>query len=441
MNVDGAGAAKRRRERRLRSWWRHERMSIACALAEALHHSSGAPKYDKRVVEDAKHGAVRGQTTATRVREATGMQYFSFDDEGKPVAGERFRPMVKDLRRIPVHVEEPSLDVPALQMVEQPVDVDSFFRISVPTVSEQVIEVPKLALPVRAVQRAALSEPQLVEQLVEVPTVLSYSLLQQRTAEQIIDIPVPGRARGGGRGGLHGLSQGQGSTAVFGTEYVDTPVPHGRGGLGGGGLHSLSQGQGSTAVFGAEHVDAPVPHGGDLHGLSQGQGSTALCGAVHVDIPVPHGRVGKGEVFKVFPEDRVPQRLPLSRPSLLIVFKVFPEDRVPPLVVEMPFLFRLVGDVWRIRMAVCTIGICTRARRSLRLQRRMTRMRMREDEEDEAEDEDLDELDDTQSRFPAGFLPMRMCRWFPSGNCRQGWGCMFAHSVSELHPLARGQRP
>ena len=108
MNVDGAGAAKRRRERRLRSWWRHERMSIACALAEALHHSSGAPKYDKRVVEDAKHGAVRGQTAATRVREATGMQYFTFDDEGKPVAGERFRPMVMDLRRIPVHVEEPS---------------------------------------------------------------------------------------------------------------------------------------------------------------------------------------------------------------------------------------------------------------------------------------------------------------------------------------------
>ena len=61
-----------------------------------------------------------------------------------------------------------------------------------------------------------------------------------------------------------------------------------------------------------------------------------------------------------------------------------------------------------------------------------------EDEEDEEEDEDLDELDDTQSRFPAGFRPMRMCRWFPSGNCRQGWGCMFAHSVSELHPLARG---
>ena len=58
-----------------------------------------------------------------------------------------------------------------------------------------------------------------------------------------------------------------------------------------------------------------------------------------------------------------------------------------------------------------------------------------EDEEEE-EDDDHDEFDGTESRFPDGFLPMRMCRWFLSGNCRQGWGCMFAHSVSELHPLS-----
>ena len=62
----GAGSAKRRRERRLRSWWRHERMSIACTLAEALHHSSGSPEYDRRRVGVAQHGAVRGQMTATR---------------------------------------------------------------------------------------------------------------------------------------------------------------------------------------------------------------------------------------------------------------------------------------------------------------------------------------------------------------------------------------
>ena len=59
-----------------------------------------------------------------------------------------------------------------------------------------------------------------------------------------------------------------------------------------------------------------------------------------------------------------------------------------------------------------------------------------EDEEEEEDDDDHDEFDGTESRFPDGFLPMRMCRWFPSGKCRQGGGCMFAHSVSELHPLS-----
>ena len=59
-------------------------------------------------------------------------------------------------------------------------------------------------------------------------------------------------------------------------------------------------------------------------------------------------------------------------------------------------------------------------------------------EEDEEEEDDLDEIDGTKSRFPAGFLPMRMCQWFPAGDCRQGWECVFAHSVSELHPHPRG---
>ena len=45
-----------------------------------------------------------------------------------------------------------------------------------------------------------------------------------------------------------------------------------------------------------------------------------------------------------------------------------------------------------------------------------------EDDEEEEDDDDYDEFDGTESRFPAGFLPLWMCRWFPSGNCRQGWG-------------------
>ena len=38
--VDGAGAARRRRERRLRAYLRYARMSVAMALAECTHHSA-----------------------------------------------------------------------------------------------------------------------------------------------------------------------------------------------------------------------------------------------------------------------------------------------------------------------------------------------------------------------------------------------------------------
>ena len=40
MAEHAAGAAKRRRERRLRQWLRHERMTVAMVVAEATHHSA-----------------------------------------------------------------------------------------------------------------------------------------------------------------------------------------------------------------------------------------------------------------------------------------------------------------------------------------------------------------------------------------------------------------
>ena len=42
---DGTSAAKRRRERRLRSMLRHERQTVAMAIAEFTHHS--APRGQK----------------------------------------------------------------------------------------------------------------------------------------------------------------------------------------------------------------------------------------------------------------------------------------------------------------------------------------------------------------------------------------------------------
>ena len=62
MEVDCAGtsSARRRRERRLRSWLRHERMTVAMELAAATHHSS-----PKGGWPDTTHDALRGQKTAS----------------------------------------------------------------------------------------------------------------------------------------------------------------------------------------------------------------------------------------------------------------------------------------------------------------------------------------------------------------------------------------
>ena len=285
----GGGAARRRRDRRLRAAWHHEQLSVKMAVAAALHHSA------QRGAGPATYSAPRGQMTATEgeVREPNNAPR----SQKPPLPGEHpgvlKEPEVQGamVQHSGIFELVQALDVPVLQMVEQPVEVDSFFRNVVPAVAEQVIEVPKLAFPGRAVQRAALSEPQLVEQLVEVPTVLSYSLLQQRTAEKIIDIAVPHGRGGGARGGLQGLSQGQGSTAVSGADHVNTPVPHVSGGGARGGLQGLSQRQGSSAVCGAENVDIPVPHGRvgkrGLHGFPRGQSSTAS--AVEQTVGVDRG--------------------------------------------------------------------------------------------------------------------------------------------------------
>ena len=279
-------AAKRRRERRLRSAWRHEQLSVAMAVAAALHHSA------QRGAGPATYSAPRGQKTATEgeVREPN----YAPRSQKPPLPGEHpgvlKEPEVQGamVQHRGIFVVEQILDVPVLQMVDQSVEVDTFFRLSLPAVAEQVIDVPKISCPSHA-GRVALREPQLVEQLVDLPTVLTYSLLQQRTAEQVVDTPVsPGRGRGA-RGGLQGSSQGQGSTAVSGADEVVSPSLHARGGSRGG-LQGLSQGQGSTAFCGADNVVSPslVARGGSrggLQGLSQGQGSTAFCGADNVVSP------------------------------------------------------------------------------------------------------------------------------------------------------------
>ena len=64
MEVDGAkSAAWRRRQRRLRSWLKHELQTVAMALAECLHHSAQRPEKAKarEVEEQDKNNALRRQ--------------------------------------------------------------------------------------------------------------------------------------------------------------------------------------------------------------------------------------------------------------------------------------------------------------------------------------------------------------------------------------------
>ena len=235
------GAAWRRLQRRLRIHWRHEQLTLQMFVATYEYHAAPRRQMMARSGEwgrDVLHGQVPEHPTA----QAAGTQYFAMDVDEVPATGSRpdrlagVRP-----QRVQQHSADqivdtapalPILDVPVPLMGEQLVDVLRFFDTLCPVA--EVIDVPKIPLediPARRLCR----EPQLVEQLVEVPTVVSYSSLLQRTVEQHVDIPVP---RGRGRlAGLQGSSPGQSSTA-FVEQIVHIP---------GGGLQGFRPRQGSTA--------------------------------------------------------------------------------------------------------------------------------------------------------------------------------------------------
>ena len=73
-------AAQRRKQRRLRSWWRHEQQSIAAVLATVSHHSHSKV--------DTANAALRGQKIGSEVGPAEFFELFS--DDGRPTG--RVRP-------------------------------------------------------------------------------------------------------------------------------------------------------------------------------------------------------------------------------------------------------------------------------------------------------------------------------------------------------------
>ena len=223
------GAAKRRRLRRLRSWWRHEQQTVAAVPATFQHHSAPRGPRTARTRGGARD-ELHGHAPEDAPPQAAGTQYFAMDVDDVPaaggsrpdrlsdVSGPQERAQRRTVQQIVDPVPLPTLDDPAPQMVGQLLNLAHFLDTPLPD-PEQVIEVPKISsddVPMRALVR----ETQLAEQLVEVPTIVSWSLLQL-IMEQNVGIPVPG----GGVRGLQGFPPGQASTtSSFALERISERI-------------------------------------------------------------------------------------------------------------------------------------------------------------------------------------------------------------------------
>ena len=171
-----------RRQRRLRQFLRHERLSVAMAVAEFTHHIPqdvrGGPGPEREDHEMHYPGTFRTHP----LPQAAVVQHFFCDDDEPPAAGSRpdrlsavSGPQERVQRRIVAQIEVtvPSvaiLDVLVPQMVDQLVVVLQGLDMSMPV--EPWIEVPKITLEDGIPQRAVLREPLPVEQLVDVPEVV-----------------------------------------------------------------------------------------------------------------------------------------------------------------------------------------------------------------------------------------------------------------------------
>ena len=112
----GTGSARRQRERRLRSMLRHERMSVAMALAESTHHSAQRQKTARagREARVVLHGHVPKAPLP--------------QGSGPPCLGEPRRPQDQDQLRTMEQAAAYApmvqiLGIPVPQLVDQLVDV------------------------------------------------------------------------------------------------------------------------------------------------------------------------------------------------------------------------------------------------------------------------------------------------------------------------------
>ena len=141
-----SGAATRRRQRRLRSWWRHEQQSIAAPLS---HHSAQR----LRTARAGEWGSEQELHFHDPEYPTPQPELFdlSFDEEPGGARPDRLslvRPQDQVQRQTVDQIVDavpgfPQLDVPVPQVMEQLPDVLRLFATRLPVVAERVIDVPK----------------------------------------------------------------------------------------------------------------------------------------------------------------------------------------------------------------------------------------------------------------------------------------------------------
>ena len=184
-NAEDAGTAKRRRERRLRQFLRHERPTVAILLAESTHHAAQRGQRMARAGGWVR-GALHGRVPEAPTPQEPGTQHFSLDDDSVPGLGgsrpdrlHEVRPQEQVLRHTVEQLGDvapglPAVDVLVPQMVDKLEDVLKIVDLFVP---ELEIEVPKISSLPSPPFRRVFPVPQTAEQLVEVPTEPVYVLM------------------------------------------------------------------------------------------------------------------------------------------------------------------------------------------------------------------------------------------------------------------------
>ena len=374
----GTGSARRRRERRLRAYLRHARMSVAMALAETQHHSAQRPKKAR----------ARGEE---REEPGGGRPSLLLEPQGAQPGGQR-------------HIVEQMADVaPKVQILDAPVPqegielADILKCVDTQSPVEQVIDVPKIFLD--SIQpRSVLRRPQTAEQLVEVPTIISYSSLLQRAVEQIVDIL--GGSLGGG--GLHGFLPDQSSTSMpssaerISEQVVEQSVfPYSP--------ERISQ------RFVEQIVDSPVARGVPL-GLHPEQNPTSTAEQI-IDFPVPRGHGDPSSLERI--SERVVEQfvdIPVARGSA--AFGGAHHGFLPG-----SSSTAFYGAQHHEFLPGSSSTAFGGAQHLHHLPLPLS---------SDAESSGVDGV--------AEFRPMRFCRYFGSGMCFKGDECTFAHAWDELHP-------